>query len=199
MDKSNSQISNQALLAHHLGQSHLVLQQTAEVNLEALIRATEVVTRTLQLGHKLLLCGNGGSASQSQHIAAEFVGRYLKERPGVPAIALTTDTSNLTAIGNDYGFELVFARQIEALAQSGDVLIGLSTSGRSANVLKAVEVAKSRGLTTIGFTGGEGKPLSDQVDIAIVVPSKSTPHIQEAHIAMLHALCGAVEAALFGD
>ena len=197
MDKSRPE--SQAFLADHLGQSHLVLQRSAETNLEALIQATNVVIAALQLGHKILLCGNGGSASQSQHIAAEFVGRYLKERPGLPAIALTTDTSNLTAIGNDYGFELVFARQIEALAQSGDVLIGLSTSGRSANVLKAVEVAKSRGVTTIGFTGGEGRPLCDQVDIAIVVPSKSTPHIQEAHLAMLHALCGAVEAALFGD
>jgi D-sedoheptulose 7-phosphate isomerase len=127
------------------------------------------------------------------------VGRYLKERQALPAIALTTDTSNLTAIGNDYGFEHIFARQVEALARSGDILIGLSTSGGSANVLRAVEAAKKQGAITIGLTGGEGRPLREVVDIALVVPSHSTPHIQEAHLALLHALCGAVEVALFGD
>jgi D-sedoheptulose 7-phosphate isomerase len=186
------------LLTNHLRQSAQAQQQNLEANLQWLQQATQTVTNCLQQGHKLMLCGNGGSASQAQHIAGELVGRYLKERSALPAIALTTDTSNLTAIGNDYGFDYVFARQIEALARPGDVLIGLSTSGRSANVLQAVEAAQKQGVITIGLTGGEGRPLRDLVDIALVVPSNSTPHIQEAHLAMLHALCGAVEIALFG-
>ncbi len=188
-----------ALLLDHLRQSVQVQQAALEQNLAALTQATQTVINCLRQGGKVFLCGNGGSASQSQHIAAELVGRYLKERSALPAIALTTDTSNLTAIGNDYGFDYVFARQIEALARPGDVLMGLSTSGRSANVLRAVEAAKKQGVITIGLTGGEGRPLRDVVDIALVVPSNSTPHIQEAHLSMLHALCGAVEIALFGD
>jgi D-sedoheptulose 7-phosphate isomerase len=197
MKESTASACN-VLLTNHLVESIAVHQKIAEENLGALTQATEAVIECLRRGGKVLLFGNGGSAAQAQHIAAELVGRYLKERPALSAIALTTDTSNLTAIGNDYSFDLVFARQIEALARPGDVVIALSTSGRSPNILRGIEAAKSQGTMTIGLTGGEGRPLRDQVDIAIVVPSYHTPHIQEAHIAMLHALCGAVEVAIFG-
>ena len=187
------------LLSKHLREGAAVYQTLAEGDVDELARATEVVIDCLRRGNKVLLFGNGGSASQAQHITAELIGRYLKNRPGLSAIALTTDTSNLTAIGNDFGFDLVFARQVEALARPGDVVIALSTSGASPNVLRGIEAARRQGATTIGFTGGVGGPLKDQTDIAISVPSRHTPHIQEAHLAMLHALCGAVEAALFAD
>jgi D-sedoheptulose 7-phosphate isomerase len=145
---------------------------------------------------KILWMGNGGSAADSQHMAAEFVGRYTRERRGLPSIALTTDTSILTAVGNDYGYERVFARQIEALCRPDDVVVGISTSGNSPNVVQAVEVAKQIGATTVGFTGATGGQLKALVDHCLTVPATSTARIQEAHILMGHLLCDWVEAGI---
>lgn len=155
------------------------------------------VVSAFRSGGRLLLCGNGGSAADAQHIAAELSGRYLKERRALDASALSCNTSAVTAVGNDYGYEEIFARQVEAHGKSGDVLIAISTSGKSANVLKAVEHAKSMGLYTIAMTGAEGGPLASAADAAIRVPSSSTPRIQELHILAGHALCEMVERALF--
>ena len=158
--------------------------------------AAELVESTYRAGHKLLIAGNGGSAGDAQHIAAEFVSRFFYDRPGLPAIALTTDTSMLTAIGNDYGFKRLFSRQVQAQGNSGDVFIGISTSGNSENIIEAVNEAKKQGLTTIALCG-EGGVLSSLVDIALVAPSTSTPHIQECHIVMGHIICGLVEERIF--
>ena len=153
------------------------------------------VQRTLREGHKLLLFGNGGSAADSQHIAAELVGRYRRERRGMPAIALTTDTSILTSVGNDYGFEHIFARQIEALAVPGDVVLGISTSGESANVQNGIERArKIGGIATGAFLGKTGGAIRALVDYAIVIPSHDTARIQECHITLGHILCEMLEA-----
>jgi len=142
-----------------------------------------------------LAFGNGGSAADAQHVAAELVGRYLRERRGLAAIALSTDTSVLTSVGNDYSFDRVFARQIEALGQSGDVALGISTSGRSPNVVAAFETARSQGLRTIAVTGGDGGTVGGRVDIHINVPSTSTPRVQEVHRTLLHVICELVEKA----
>lgn len=148
-------------------------------------------------GGKLLIAGNGGSAGDAQHIAAEFVSRFLFDRPGLPAIALTTDTSMLTAIGNDYGFEKLFSRQVEAQGQKGDMFIGISTSGNSKNVIKAVQAAKSKGIYTVALCG-LGGTLASLADIAIQVPCESTPYIQECHISIGHIICALVEQRMFG-
>lgn len=137
--------------------------------------------------------GNGGSAADSQHIAAEFIGRFKKERRSLPAVALTTDTSILTALGNDYGFEYVFSRQIEGLGQKGDIAFGISTSGNSKNVIEAVKAAKEKGLKTVSMTGGDGGMLAELTDISIIVPSKDTARIQESHICIAHTICELVE------
>ncbi|MFQ5649799.1 MAG: D-sedoheptulose 7-phosphate isomerase [bacterium] len=160
---------------------------------------TLIVRTALENGHKLLLFGNGGSAADSQHIAAEFVSKFNMERNALPAIALTTDTSILTAIANDYDFKFVFARQIEALGQPGDVALGISTSGNSPNVIKGVETAKEKGLTTVGFTGQNGGKLKHAVDYCFRVPSDSTPRIQEVHITVAHAICGVIEKELCSE
>jgi D-sedoheptulose 7-phosphate isomerase len=144
-------------------------------------------------GGKFLVCGNGGSAADSQHIVAELVGRFLAERPGYAALALTTNSSTLTAVGNDYGFDHVFARQVQALGQPGDVLLVISTSGNSANCVLAVEEARSRGLKVHGFLGGDGGKLLPMLDGALVAPSAATPKIQEIHITMGHLLCMLLE------
>jgi D-sedoheptulose 7-phosphate isomerase len=165
----------------------------------ALARAVDLVTSTLGGGQKLLLFGNGGSAADAQHIAAELVGRFLGERMALPAIALTTDTSALTAIANDYGFDEVFARQVRALGRPGDVAVAISTSGKSPNVLRAVEAARSLGMKTIAFTGGDGGPLGTLVDIDLrVAASTLSFRIQETHILIGHVLCELVERRLFG-
>ncbi|MCD6590063.1 D-sedoheptulose 7-phosphate isomerase [Candidatus Woesearchaeota archaeon] len=148
-------------------------------------------------GGKILICGNGGSASDAQHFAAELVGRYKKDRKSLAAIALTTDTSILTAISNDYGYEEVFAKQVEALGKENDLLVAISTSGNSLNVIRAVEKAKELGIYTIGLLGRDGGKLRNLVDLAIVVDSKDTPHIQEVHETVLHVVAGIVEEALF--
>jgi D-sedoheptulose 7-phosphate isomerase len=147
----------------------------------------------LRSGNKILLVGNGGSAADAQHIAAEIVGRYKQDRPAWAAIALTTDTSALTAIGNDYGFEQVFARQIEGLGQRGDVLLALSTSGRSPNILAALRTARARGLVTIGFTGSKGEALGALCDHLLVSPSDDTAVIQQIHLAFAHGICDEIE------
>jgi D-sedoheptulose 7-phosphate isomerase len=146
------------------------------------------------MGGKVLFFGNGGSAADAQHLAAEFVGRFVRERAGLPAIALTTDSSILTAVGNDYGFEQVFARQIHALGRPGDVAVAISTSGNSANVLEGVKEARKRKLKTIGLTGKDGCALAQQSDVAITIPSTSTARIQECHIAIGHLFCELVDA-----
>ncbi len=168
-------------------------------HLDVLDFMEKALVTCLKTGRKILLCGNGGSASDSQHIAAEFVGRFHRERKALPAIALTTDTSILTAVANDYAYEEIFVRQVEALGQKGDVLIAISTSGNSLNVLKAVTRAKSMGIATLGFTGEEGGALRKDADKTFCSASKLTPHIQEIHIVALHALSEAVEEVLFGS
>lgn len=145
-------------------------------------------------GGKILLMGNGGSAADSQHIAAEIVGRFKKERRGLPAIALTTDTSILTSVGNDYGYEYIFSRQIEALCSPQDLVIGLTTSGNSPNVVRAIEMAKAIGAVTVGMTGGSGGKLAALCDYNLIMPSADTPRIQEAHIFIGHSLCDLLEA-----
>ena len=149
-------------------------------------------------GNRVLLAGNGGSAADAQHIAAEFVGRYAFDRPGLPSIALTTDTSMLTAIGNDYGFDRIFCRQLEANGRKGDVFIGISTSGNSPNVIAALQRARQLDITTIGLTGQSGGGIQAHCDYCIQVPSMSTPRIQESHIMLAHIICDLVEETLFG-
>ena len=157
------------------------------------------IVRCFAAGGKVLVFGNGGSAADAQHIAAEFVGRYVRDRSPYPAIALTTDTSALTSISNDYEFEQVFARQVRALGRAGDIAIAISTSGSSPNVLAGVDAAKSLGIVTVGLTGGDGGALAHCTDHCIVVPSRSTARIQEAHLAIEHLFCEVVDAVHFGD
>ena len=161
--------------------------------------AAERVIECFRAGHKLLAFGNGGSASDAQHLCAELAGRYVRERPGLPALALTANTSDLTAIGNDYGYDRVFARLIEAHGRTGDVAFAISTSGNSRNVLEAVATARQRGLATIGLCGRGGGKLAGCVDVPIAVPSDHTPRIQETHIAIIHVLCELVDDALFPE
>ena len=148
---------------------------------------------------KTILAGNGGSAADAQHIAAELVGRYGFDRPSIPSLALTTDTSNLTAIGNDYGYDQVFSRQLEGMGQAGDIFIGISTSGNSINIIKAFESAKKKGITTVALTGRDGGEMAKMADVALVVPSNSTPRIQESHILIGHIICDIIEKETFGD
>lgn len=158
-----------------------------------IVQAAQTVTRALKAGNKVLVMGNGGSAADAQHLAAEFVGRFLRERKALPAIALTTDTSILTAVGNDYGYDNVFLRQVEALAVPGDVVIGISTSGNSTNVIRALEIAGEMECRTLGLTGGSGGAIAEVVDLSLAVPSPDTPRIQEGHILIIHILCDLVE------
>ena len=159
--------------------------------------AAQACIGCLKEGGKVLLAGNGGSAADAQHIAGEFVSRFEFDRPGMAAISLTTDSSILTAIGNDYGYEKLFSRQLQALAQPGDVLIAYSTSGKSPNILRALETARQIGVITIGFTGSRGGPMQALCDHLLAVPSSSTPKIQEGHSVLGHTLCGLVERAMF--
>ncbi len=169
-------------------------QEVLKQMVPAIEKAVHLLIGALDSGRKVLLFGNGGSAADSQHIAAELVGKLLVKRRALPAIALTTDTSNLTALGNDFGYETIFQRQVEALGLPGDVAIGISTSGNSPNVLEAVKTAKTMGLKTIGLTGRGGGPLAGLVDHALVVPSDNTQRIQESHITIGHILCELIEA-----
>lgn len=174
--------------------------ESAAVTLSLLLRdrATleamgRLVARTVARGRTVFLCGNGGSAAEAQHFAAELVGRFLRDRAALPAVALTTDTSTLTAVANDYGFERIFARQVEALGRPGDLLIALTTSGRSPNMIAAVAAARARGMAVAGLTGLAGVPFARRCDVALVVRSRSTPRIQEAHLLVGHLLCGRAE------
>jgi D-sedoheptulose 7-phosphate isomerase len=179
---------------HAAGRSLVRLERHAS---RAVAEAAEAVVASLESGGTIYFCGNGGSAADAQHLAAELSGRYLADRQALAAVSLTTNSSALTAIGNDFGFERVFARQLEGLGVAGDVLIAISTSGRSPNVVAAIEVAHQQGLTVIGMTGLKGRDFAALCDLALVTPSDSTPRVQEGHIAMGHVLCELVERALF--
>ncbi len=158
-----------------------------------LIRAVQCCADSLRSGGKLLFAGNGGSAAEAQHFSAEMVGRFLKERRPLPAVALNTDTSAITAIGNDYGFEQIFSRQVQALGRKGDVLIAMSTSGRSKNILEAMKAARALGMVSIALTGEDPRDMKTLADIVLAVPSGHTPQIQEGHLVLGHLLCGLVE------
>jgi D-sedoheptulose 7-phosphate isomerase len=188
-------------IAAHFERSLLALElMTRDAALLAAARKiAAVIVAALRAGNKLLLVGNGGSAADAQHIAAEIVGRYKQDRPAWAAMALTTDTSALTAIANDYGFEQVFARQVAGLGQRGDVLLALSTSGRSPNILAALRTARERGLVTIGFTGSKGEALGAFCDHLLVSPSDDTPVIQQIHLTVAHGICDEIEQALMGE
>ena len=166
-------------------------------NLPILLDVIKLVSQTFEAGNKLFFFGNGGSAADAQHLAAEFVNRYVMDRPPLPAIALTTDTSILTSVSNDFAFNEIFAKQLRALGKEGDVAIGITTSGSSPNVIKAFEVAKEMGMKTVGLTGNDGGIIVKMADFTLVVPSTSTPRIQEAHILIGHILCEMVEHSLF--
>jgi D-sedoheptulose 7-phosphate isomerase len=183
----------------YLSDSARTLGALADGSAEDVAKAASLITDAVRAGGKLLICGNGGSAADAQGLATEFVSTLTtdRRRPAIPAIALTTDTSILTAIANDFGFDGVFARQVEAIARRGDVLLGISTSGNSRDVLLAVDEARARGIATIALTGAGGGELAAAVDVAIRVPSDATSHIQEAHLAVEHALAFAVEDALY--
>jgi len=178
-----AQVMNQMLSDGHIAET-----------MEAAARAC---VSSLERGGKILLAGNGGSAADAQHIAGELVSRFAFDRPGLPAIALTTDTSVITAIGNDYGYERLFARQVQAHGQKGDVFVAYSTSGKSPNVLMGMEEARSRGLVCIGMTGNQGGSMAELCDYLLEVPSADTPKIQEGHLVLGHILCGLVENAMF--
>ena len=178
----------------HLKLSLAAFERANDPALLAIARAiAAAIISALRSGNKILLIGNGGSAADAQHIAAEIIGRYKQDRPAYAAIALTTDTSALTAIANDYGFEQVFARQVEGLGARGDVLLALSTSGRSPNVLAALRSARERGLVTIGFTGSKGEALGALCDHLFVSPSDDTPVVQQIHLSVAHGICDAIE------
>lgn len=171
----------------------------AESLSDAVAGAAAVVTEALGAGNKVLLCGNGGSAADAQHIAAELAGRLRLDRGGLPAIALTVNSSTMTALANDYGYDMVFARQVDALGRTGDVLVGISTSGRSPNVVRALEAARAAGVVTVGLVGRDAGDMGELCDHLIAVPTDDTQRIQEIHIAAGHAICEIVESALFGQ
>lgn len=181
-----------SLAASHV-HSHLEAVRALHAQLDVIEGIGALAVASLRRGARILICGNGGSAADAQHIAAELVGRFAHQRRGLPAIALTTDTSALTSIGNDFGFDHVFARQVEALGREGDILIGISTSGNSRNVIEAVKAAREMGMTTVGLLGGSGGALKDMVDHALVVPSPDTPRIQECHILIGHIWCAMID------
>ena len=172
-----------------------VKRQLAETMAEQVAKAAQLVVETIQSGHKVLICGNGGSAADAQHFAGEMVGRYkLNGRAALPALALTTDTTILTCVANDFSYEEVFSRQVEAFAQPGDLIIGISTSGRSQNVLKALEAARSRGSRSLALVGGRGGPISEAADLSLCMPSTDTARIQECHTTVIHTICEIVDA-----
>lgn len=192
--------SREECISEHFRRScEALTRATADARmLEAMVRTAETMTAALRGGHKILIAGNGGSAADAQHIAGEFLSRLNFDRNPLPAIALTTDTSVLTAIGNDYGFEHVFERQIRGLGRKGDVVLAISTSGRSPNILAGLRTAREIGATTIGFTGAGDSAMLALCDICIRAPSGSTPQIQQIHIVAAHAICGLIEQDLFG-
>ena len=178
-------------------ESIAVKEKFLDENIETIVEVSVLLADTFSKGNKLLLFGNGGSASDASHIAAEFVNRFKMERPAFPAIALNTDTAVLTSIANDYGYDNIFERQLKAIAQAGDAVIAISTSGNSPNVIKAVEAAKGKRLKTIAFTGAKGDKLASLADYVFAVPSDNTPRVQETHITLGHVLCQMVEEIIF--
>lgn len=197
--KTASILNGDSKLENSIREHISTFEELRDHHLGAIADCFEMILKTVRNGNKLLICGNGGSAADAQHLAAEFVGRYETERVALPAISLTTDTSALTAISNDYGFERTFARQVEALASSGDCLIALSTSGTSPNVIAAVMEARSRGCSVIGMTGQDGKKLAALSDACVMVPSSRTARIQEAHITIAHIWCEEIDRAFADD
>jgi len=186
----------QSVIREHMEASIAAKRRVLDQLLPVIESAAQAIIGAVRTGNKVLFFGNGGSASDAQHLAAEFVGRYEKERRALPSIALTTDTSILTAVANDYSFDTIFARQIEALGVRGDVAFGISTSGNSKNVNQAILAAKAKGLKTVGLTGRSGGELAKIADITIVIPVERTAHIQECHIAIGHVLCRLVDEAV---
>ncbi len=184
-------------IAESIAVKHALLED--DETLAIINEVSDAIYNAFVNGGKLLLCGNGGSAADAQHIAAEFVGRFVYERRALHAVALTTDSSIFTAVGNDYGFEHIFERQVEALGRAGDVFIGISTSGNSRNVERALELAKSMGLITVGLLGGTGGSCKALCDFPIVVKSNVAAHVQESHIMIGHAVCGVVDARVYQD
>jgi D-sedoheptulose 7-phosphate isomerase len=186
----------ETLTRDHLHLASAAFLQVATESTATITAMAMALVSVLRAGGKVMFCGNGGSAAQAQHLAAELVGRYLRERRALPAIALTTDTSVLTAVANDYRYDEVFVRQIEAIAKPGDALVALSTSGTSANVVLAAQIAQSKSVTVLAFTGQSGGELVQHADLALLVPSYETPIVQEVHLAVGHILCDVVERAL---
>ena len=181
-------------------ESHIkIAQEFMQSQTETIEKIAQVMIEALRGGGKILLCGNGGSAADSQHFAAEMVGRFKINRPAIPAVALSTDTSVLTCVANDFSFEEIFSRQVEALAAPGDVCVGISTSGSSPNVLAAIKVAKEKGLKTVGFTKTGGEKLMEMCDVTLLVPADTTDRIQEYHELAIHIICGLIEQSLYGD
>lgn len=176
-------------------QEHIEVAQAISSLEREIIQIAKILVQALKNGQKILICGNGGSAADAQHFSAELTGRYKTERRGLPAIALSTDTSALSAIGNDYGFDFVFSRQVEALAQEGDVLFAISTSGHSSNVIYALKEARKKGCQCIGISGRGGGEMNSHCDINLVIPSDNTPRIQEMHIFIIHFLCQSIDEA----
>ena len=188
------------IVVEQLNESARVKQQTAELLADAIVGASQMIIDSYRRGGKLLLIGNGGSAADAQHIAGELVCRFKLERKALPALALTTNTSVLTALGNDYHYDIVLSRQVEAfINHPADVLIAISTSGNSSNIIRAVEAAKSRGASVIGFLGRGGGKLKAMVDLALVVPSDDTQRVQETHITIGHIMCDLIEQTLFRE
>lgn len=179
--------------------NHISTVKQVESLQSAILAVADRIIDSLQSGGKVLLMGNGGSAADSQHIAAEFVGRFKKERKALPAVALSTDTSILTAIGNDYGGERIFSRQVEALGRSGDVVIGISTSGNSPNVLEAMKAAREIGCFTVGLLGNDGGLIKEAAEIPLIIESRDTPRVQECHILIGHIICDLVERGMTDD
>jgi D-sedoheptulose 7-phosphate isomerase len=178
-------------------ESSRIKKETAETQVEAIGQAARLFIQVLQSGGKILFCGNGGSAADSQHIAAELVGRFGKDRAALPAVALTTDTSILSSVANDYGYERVFQRQVEALGRPGDLLVGISTSGNSGNVVNAMEAARKMKMAIVVFTNASGGKMAGMADVAIRIPAENTARVQEGHITVGHILCDLVERKLF--
>ncbi len=192
--------SGSHIIRGHIRESIRIKEELlSDAHVDQMERIAKTIATAFTNGNKLLIFGNGGSAADAQHLVAEFVGKYRLVRRGLPAIALTANSSSLTAIGNDYAFESVFARQIEAIGGSGDIALGISTSGKSRNVIAGLEVAKANDLITIGLTGRDGGSIKEIVDHCLCVPSENTPSIQEGHIMICHILCELVEWGLFGS
>ncbi len=197
MISTNHAQAMSASIAAHIEASMATKQRVLEGDTAVLGEIAAIVIDALRRGNKVLFFGNGGSAADSQHLAAELIGRFRRERAALPALALTTDSSILTALANDYSYDIVFSRQLQAFGRAGDVALGITTSGNSANVLCAMETARALGMKTIGFTGESGGKLKDLVDVCFCVPSRETSHIQEMHITVGHAVCEMIERELF--